>query len=32
MGNLLEVVQVQEASLGRVDGFGQRYTLDFAIV
>ncbi len=29
---LLEVVQVQEARLGREDDFGQRYTLDFAIL
>ncbi len=28
---LLEVVQVQEARLGRQDDFGQRYTLDFTI-
>ncbi len=28
---LLEVVKTQEAQLGRRDGFGQRYTLDFTI-
>lgn len=28
---LLDVVKVQEAQLGRQDGFGQRYTLDFTI-
>lgn len=28
---LLEVVTVHEAKLGRQDGFGQRYTLDFKI-
>lgn len=28
---LLEVIQTHEAQLGRRDGFGQRYTLDFTI-
>lgn len=28
---LLEVIQSHEAQLGRRDGFGQRYTLDFTI-
>ena len=28
---LLQVVQTQEAKLGRRDLFGQRYTLDFAL-
>ena len=28
---LLEVLQTHEAQLGRRDGFGQRYTLDFTI-
>lgn len=28
---LLEIVQTQEAQLGRQDEFGQRYTLDFQI-
>jgi hypothetical protein len=28
---LLEVVQAQEARVGRQDDFGQRYTLDFTI-
>lgn len=28
---LLEVIQTQEVRLGRKDGFGQRYTLDFTI-
>lgn len=28
---LLKVVKTQEAQLGRQDGFGQRYTLDFTI-
>lgn len=28
---LLEIVQTQEARLGRQDEFGQRYTLDFQI-
>ncbi|MCT7972989.1 DUF6883 domain-containing protein [Laspinema olomoucense] len=28
---LLEVVKTQEAQLGRLDDFGQRYTLDFTM-
>jgi hypothetical protein len=28
---LLEVIQTHKAQLGRRDGFGQRYTLDFTI-
>ena len=28
---LVEVIQTHEAQLGRRDGFGQRYTLDFTI-
>jgi hypothetical protein len=28
---LVEVIQTHEAKLGRRDGFGQRYTLDFTI-
>jgi hypothetical protein len=28
---LLEVVKLYEVQLGRLDGFGQRYTLDFPI-
>ncbi len=28
---LLQVVKTHEAKLGRLDQFGQRYTLDFAI-
>ena len=28
---LLKVVKTNEVRLGRKDGFGQRYTLDFAI-
>ncbi|URD47669.1 DUF6883 domain-containing protein [Chroococcidiopsis sp. CCNUC1] len=28
---LLEVVKTYEAQLGRCDGFGQRYTLDFSV-
>ncbi|MEG3907658.1 hypothetical protein QT979_02570 [Microcoleus sp. w2-18bC1] len=28
---LLEVIQTHEAQLGRRDGFGQRYSLDFTI-
>ncbi|MBJ7900918.1 MAG: hypothetical protein GC158_13610 [Cyanobacteria bacterium RI_101] len=28
---LLEVIQTHEARLGRQDGFGQRYTVDFTI-
>jgi hypothetical protein len=28
---LLEVVQIEEAVLGRHDAFGQRYTLDFLL-
>ncbi len=28
---LLEVIKIREAQLGRKDGFGQRYTLDFRI-
>lgn len=28
---LLEIIQTDEAQLGRRDGFGQRYTLDFTI-
>ena len=28
---LVEVIQTHEALLGRRDGFGQRYTLDFTI-
>ena len=28
---LLEIVIIHEASLGRQDKFGQRYTLDFTI-
>ncbi len=28
---VLEVIQTHEAQLGRRDGFGQRYTLDFTI-
>lgn len=28
---LLQVVQTQEANLGRCDSFGQRYVLDFTL-
>ena len=28
---LLEVVKIHEAQLGRSDGYGQRYTLDFVL-
>lgn len=28
---MLQVVQTEEANLGRSDAFGQRYTLDFTL-